>query len=51
LHDIGYAPELALTGFHPVDCAGTLNSAGSRLGFAAPVAHHSAARVEAEYAV
>src|SRR5262245_23995720 len=46
LHDIGYAPPLAKTGFHPLDGARYLRA----LGFdhlAALVAHHSEARFEA----
>jgi hypothetical protein len=47
LHDVGYAPELAATGFHPVDGARYVREHGhGRL--AALVAHHSAARYEAE---
>ncbi len=46
LHDIGYAPELAVTGFHPLDGARHLRSLGhERLaGF---VAHHTRADHEA----
>jgi hypothetical protein len=47
LHDIGYAPSLEVTGFHPLDGARWLHSRGeSRL--AGLVAHHSAAHCEAE---
>ena len=48
LHDIGYAPDLAATGFHPLDGARYLRDAQhadatlSRL-----VAHHSCAIIEA----
>jgi HD superfamily phosphodiesterase len=46
LHDIGYATELAETGFHPLDGAVWLRSQGlARL--AGLVAHHSGARFEA----
>jgi len=46
LHDIGYAPELAVTGFHPLDGAWHLRSLGfERL--AGLVAHHTGARYEA----
>src|SRR5579864_6072296 len=46
LHDIGYAPELKETGFHPLDGARYLWSLGyERL--ASLVAHHSEARFEA----
>jgi hypothetical protein len=47
VHDVGYAPELAQTGFHPVDGARFLRAAGhGRL--AGLVAHHSRADVEAK---
>lgn len=47
LHDIGYAPELEETGFHPLDGARWLRRAGyERL--ACLVAHHSGARFEAQ---
>ena len=46
LHDIGYAPELALTGFHPLDGARHLREHGHET-LARLVAHHSGARVEA----
>jgi HD superfamily phosphodiesterase len=47
LHDVGYAPELAAHGFHPLDGALWLREQGlDRL--ASLVAHHSAARFEAE---
>ncbi len=46
LHDIGYAAELATTGFHPLDGAVWLRGQGlDRL--ARLVAHHSGARFEA----
>lgn len=46
LHDIGYAPTLARTGFHPLDGAVHLRELGEdRL--AGLVAHHSGAEVEA----
>lgn len=46
LHDVGYASELAATGFHPLDGGRFVRTAGyERL--AELVAHHSAARVEA----
>src|SRR5213080_4861054 len=46
LHDIGYAPALKKTGFHPLDGACYLRSLGyDRL--ASLVAHHSEARFEA----
>jgi len=49
LHDIGYAPDLATTGFHPLDGARYLRDvehAEPRL--CGLVAHHSCARIEAE---
>jgi hypothetical protein len=45
LHDIGYAPQLALTGFHPLDGARHLRTQGYET-LARLVAHHSGARVE-----
>lgn len=47
LHDIGYAPDLAMVGFHPLDGARFLRriQAGDRL--ARLVAHHSCAVHEA----
>lgn len=49
LHDVGYAPELVATGFHPLDGARYLR----RLGTVSDrvvglVAHHSCAVIEAE---
>lgn len=35
LHDIGYAPDLAVTGFHPLDGAYYLESIGRRTGSSA----------------
>jgi putative nucleotidyltransferase with HDIG domain len=47
LHDVGYAPELVVHDFHPVDGARWLRSQGlERL--AGLVAHHSGASYEAE---
>lgn len=47
LHDIGYAPQLRQTGFHPLDGARFLQARGyERL--ACLVAHHTGAGVEAE---
>ncbi len=47
LHDIGYAPGLVVTGFHPIDGARHLRELGyERL--AGLVAYHSGARYEAE---
>jgi hypothetical protein len=46
LHDIGYAPTLARTGFHPLDGAVHLRELGEER-LAGLVAHHSGAEVEA----
>ena len=47
LHDVGYAPELVVHGFHPLDGALWLRKQGlERL--AGLVAHHTGARFEAE---
>ena len=46
LHDIGYAPELAVTGFHPLDGARFVRDAGWPEA-AAVVAQHTGARNEA----
>ena len=48
LHDIGYAPALAATDFHPLDGARFLASAGTSRRLAGLVAHHSCAALEAE---
>ena len=48
LHDIGYAPELAATGFHPLDGARHLQALGVGRRLCCLVAHHSGARFEAE---
>src|SRR4051812_43101770 len=47
MHDIGYAPELEDTGFHPLDGARWLRHEGQER-LACLVAHHSGARFEAE---
>ena len=47
LHDIGYADELAVTGFHPLDGARHLRALGEE-DLARLVAHHSNARYEAQ---
>ena len=48
LHDIGYAPGLAETGFHPLDGARWLRTAGFGDRLAGLVAYHSCAVFEAE---
>lgn len=48
LHDIGYSPALAQTGFHALDGARFLTEAGAPLRLCALVAHHSCAYQEAE---
>ncbi|GEL27125.1 hypothetical protein PSU4_60790 [Pseudonocardia sulfidoxydans NBRC 16205] len=47
LHDVGYAPELAATGFHPLDGARHLEEIGAPARLVGLVAHHSAAAAEA----
>lgn len=47
LHDIGYAPELAHTGFHPLDGARWLHEHDWPDGVVNLVANHSGARYEA----
>ncbi|MFH0249009.1 HD domain-containing protein [Streptomyces chitinivorans] len=48
LHDIGYAPKLRETGFHPLDGARHLESLGAPRRLVCLVAHHSGAVYEAE---
>lgn len=48
LHDLGYAPELAVAGFHPLDGARFLTHEGYPSRLCALVAHHSAATFEAD---
>jgi hypothetical protein len=48
LHDIGYAPELVETGFHPLDGARYLRREGVDAQIVSLVAHHSCARIEAD---
>ena len=48
LHDIGYAPPLVDTGFHPLDGAVYIDRHGWPRRLAALVAHHSGARFVAE---
>jgi hypothetical protein len=47
LHDVGYAPTLAQTGFHPLDGARWLRDARAEPRLARLVAHHSCAIHEA----
>ena len=46
LHDVGYAPGVAATGFHPLDGARHVRRLGQER-VAGLVAHHSAANAEA----
>lgn len=48
LHDVGYGPAIASTGFHPLDGAWHLLRLGYPRRLCALVAHHSAAMIEAE---
>lgn len=48
LHDVGYAPDLVDTGFHPLDGARWLRRIGFDERVTALVAHHSCALVEAD---
>jgi putative nucleotidyltransferase with HDIG domain len=48
LHDIGYAPEFARSGFHALDGATALLERGFSERVAGLVAHHSMARYEAD---
>jgi len=47
LHDIGYAPEIGATKFHPLDGARHLRDLGWPPAIVNLVAHHSGARFEA----
>lgn len=47
LHDIGYSPTLAVTGFHPLDGARWIREQGRSERLARLVAHHSCAMYEA----
>ena len=47
LHDIGYAPELVESGFHPIDGARWLKSHGESPAVCSLVAWHTRARTEA----
>jgi HD domain len=48
LHDIGYAPELVETGFHPLDGARYLRREGVDGQVVSLVAYHSCAQIEAD---
>ena len=48
LHDIGYAPDIAHVGFHPLDGARYLREVGASERLCALVAHHTYAYREAE---
>jgi len=48
LHDVGYAPALAVTGFHPLDGARWVRDHGPGGRLACLVAHHSCAIYEAQ---
>src|SRR4051812_45937654 len=48
LHDVGYAPAIAVTGLHPLDGARYLRSEGWPELVVCLVAHHTGAEVEAE---
>jgi hypothetical protein len=48
LHDIGYAPELVETGFHPLDGARYLRRSGIDGQVVSLVAYHSCAQIEAD---
>lgn len=47
LHDIGYSPELVVTGFHPIDGARYAIGAGFPSNIASLIAHHTGAVIEA----
>lgn len=48
LHDVGYAPDIAHTGFHPLDGASFLQTIDAPVRLVHLVAHHSYAALEAE---
>ncbi|WP_344127666.1 HD domain-containing protein [Saccharopolyspora halophila] len=48
LHDVGYAPDLAVSGFHPLDGARYLEQVGAPERLVHLVAHHSYAALEAD---
>lgn len=47
LHDIGYAPQVAATGFHPLDGARFATKAGYPPAVTSLIAYHSSAEIEA----
>ncbi|WP_103384222.1 HD domain-containing protein [Pseudonocardia dioxanivorans] len=49
LHDIGYAPGVAVTRFHPLDGARYLTELGAPDRVISLIAHHSASAAEAEF--
>jgi putative nucleotidyltransferase with HDIG domain len=48
LHDVGYAPDIARSGFHPLDGANYLVRLGAPQQLVDLVAHHSGAAIEAK---
>jgi hypothetical protein len=48
LHDVGYAPDICDTGFHPLDGAVWLRRSGFDDRVSALVAYHTCADIEAE---
>ncbi len=48
LHDIGYAPTIVDTGFHPIDGARHLRRTGCKESIVNLVAHHTCAEAEAD---
>ena len=48
LHDLGYAPTIRRTGFHPIDGAELLREVGAPNELVGLVAHHTGASYEAE---
>ncbi len=48
LHDVGYAPDIAHTGFHPLDGANFLHEIDAPARLVHLVAHHSYAALEAK---
>jgi HD domain len=48
LHDVGYAPAIVRSGFHPLDGARYLRDLGTEQRLCGLVAHHSGAAMEAK---